>query len=158
MSKRKGNEKGTEQPPNKWPIGEVMETARMLYTVEPFDLFNAAQFKVLVWKANIFLDNLHAACKAPAFRPPTITGFRLETDLLPVDEGVRNITERPRTKEAMRNFRTFVCYLATPQNAATAPAQAERFKAFTKTLQGKAGEDAGSNARTLARQRRHSVG
>ena len=60
MSKR--NERDAEQSPNKWWIGEVMETARMLYALKPFPPYEKGKLASLASAAYEFLNNLHKAC------------------------------------------------------------------------------------------------
>lgn len=71
MSTRK--EKDATQSPNEWPTSEVMEVARMLYAIEPFDLPGKQwQWSDLALRANLFLDELSAACERIAGRWRTL--------------------------------------------------------------------------------------
>jgi hypothetical protein len=101
MSTRK--EKDATQSPNEWPTSEVMEVARMLYAIEPFDLPGKQwQWSDLALRANLFLDELSAACERIAGRWRTLhlietqiaDAEKLLPALVKVDKGVRYITRK----------------------------------------------------------------
>jgi hypothetical protein len=66
MSKR--NDESAEQPPNEWPIGEVIATARVLYALRPFPLDEKPdpKWNLLARQAFDFLDNARRACERVA--------------------------------------------------------------------------------------------
>jgi hypothetical protein len=127
MSKKKRKDNDKEPPRlfrefNDYPVDEVMEVARMLYAIKPFKLTGAMaalHWSDLVWNANLFLDKLHAKVVEIAQRRRRLHDRKAQIaeaeellhDPVPVDKGVRYITDKGRTTDALRNFRKFVRYL-----------------------------------------------
>jgi hypothetical protein len=70
MNKRKRSGKeSAEQLPRDHPPKQVMEVARMLYALKPFEITGEMSWwdwKALVLRANIFLDNLRSHCEREA--------------------------------------------------------------------------------------------
>jgi hypothetical protein len=130
MSKRKRNVDSAVPPQPKlrefpnWPFEQVMEVARMLYAVRPFEIKSKAawfHWNALIEEAFAFLDQLHKFYEELAGerslwdaeyrrREKEAAEATKLPDLVPVEKAMRFITCQERTKIAKKNFDKFVRY------------------------------------------------
>jgi hypothetical protein len=130
MSKRKRNVDSAAPPQPKlrefpnWPFEQVMEVARMLYAVRPFEIKSKAvwfHWNGLIEEAFAFLDQLHKFYEELAGERSLwdAENHRREKeaaeapklpDPVPFEKVRRDITGQKRTKFARKNFDKFVRY------------------------------------------------